>query len=241
MSTAERLIVATRALRTRVESLSFGGHVSHVYNPLSYAKRPHHAYIRRYGLGTKRVIFLGMNPGPFGMAQTGVPFGEVSQVRDWLGIEAPVGKPERENPKRPISGFACPRSEVSGARLWGAIAQHYGDPMRFFAGNFIANYCPLIFMEDSGRNITPDKLPKIERDPLFEACDAFLLRLIQILEPEWVVGVGRFAALRASEVLEGKAVRIGQILHPSPANPRANRNWQGEVRQQLKDQEICRR
>ena len=240
MSTAERLIVATRQLRAHVENLSFGGDVSHVYNPLSYAKRPHHAYIRRYGLGTKRVIFLGMNPGPFGMAQTGVPFGEVSQVRDWLGIEAPVGKPERENPKRPIAGFACPRSEVSGARLWGAIAQHYDDPLGFFAEHFIANYCPLIFMEASGRNITPDKLPQKEREPLFGACDAFLLRLIRIFEPQWVVGVGRFAAIRAAEVLDGEAVRIGQILHPSPANPRANRDWQGEVKRQLKEQGICR-
>ena len=240
MSTAERLIVATRQLRAQVESLSFGGQVSHVYNPLSYAKRPHHAYIRRYGLGAKRVIFLGMNPGPFGMAQTGVPFGEVSQVRDWLGIEAPVGKPEHENPKRPIVGFACPRSEVSGARLWGAIAQHYDDPLGFFAEHFIANYCPLIFMEASGRNITPDKLPQKEREPLFGACDAFLLRLIRIFEPQWVVGVGRFAAIRAAEVLDGKAVRIGQILHPSPANPRANRDWQGEVKRQLKEQGICR-
>ena len=240
MSTAERLIVATRQLRAHVENLSFGGDVSHVYNPLSYAKRPHHAYIRRYGLGAKRVIFLGMNPGPFGMAQTGVPFGEVSQVRDWLGIEAPVGKPVHENPKRPIVGFACPRSEVSGARLWGAIAQQYGDPLRFFAEHFIANYCPLIFMEASGRNITPDKLPQKEREPLFEACDAFLLRLTRIFEPQWVVGVGRFAAIRAAEVLDGKAVRIGQILHPSPANPRANRDWQGEVKRQLKEQGICR-
>jgi len=239
VSTAERLIVATRQLRARVEKLSFGGHVSHVYNPLDYAKRPHHAYIRRYGSGTKRVIFLGMNPGPFGMAQTGVPFGEVSQVRDWLGIEEPVGRPEHENPKRPISGFACPRSEVSGARVWGAIAQHYGDPPNFFAEHFIANYCPLIFMEAGGRNITPDKLPQKERDPLFEACDAFLLRLTRILEPQWVVGVGRFAAIRASEVLREKSVLVGQILHPSPANPRANRDWQGEVRQQLNNQGIC--
>ena len=123
--------------------------------------------------------------------------------------------------------------------MWGAIAQHYGDPPNFFAEHFIANYCPLIFMEAGGRNITPDKLPQKERDPLFEACDAFLLRLTRILEPQWVVGVGRFAAIRASEVLREKSVLVGQILHPSPANPRANRDWQGEVRQQLNNQGIC--
>ena len=176
MGTSERLIAATRQLRARVETLSFGGSVSHVYNPLEYAKRPHHAYIRAYGSGPKRTVYLGMNPGPFGMAQTGVPFGEIAQVRDWLGIQAPVGRPEHENPKRPITGFDCTRSEVSGTRLWGAIAQHYKTPRRFFAHHFVANYCPLVFMEASGRNVTPDKPPQKERDPLFEACDAFLLR-----------------------------------------------------------------
>ena len=239
MGTSERLIAATRQLRARVETLSFGGSVSHVYNPLEYAKRPHHAYIRAYGSGPKRTVYLGMNPGPFGMAQTGVPFGEIAQVRDWLGIQAPVGRPEHENPKRPITGFDCTRSEVSGTRLWGAIAQHYKTPRRFFAHHFVANYCPLVFMEASGRNVTPDKLPQKERDPLFEACDAFLLRLVDILQPEWVVGVGRFATLRAEEILKEHGVRIGQILHPSPANPRANRDWEGEVRKQLREQGIC--
>ena len=239
VGTPERLITATRQLRKRVEALSFGGSVSHVYNPLTYAQRPHHAYIRRYAAQPKKIIYLGMNPGPFGMAQTGVPFGEISQVRDWLGIQAPVGKPANENPKRPITGFDCTRSEVSGTRLWGAIAAHYGTPERFFAHHFVANYCPLVFMEASGRNVTPDKLPRKERDPLFEACDGFLLRLVQILQPQWVIGVGRFATLRAEEVLDDHPVQIGQILHPSPANPRANRDWEGEVRQQLTAQGIC--
>jgi single-strand selective monofunctional uracil DNA glycosylase len=185
------------------------------------------------------VIYLGMNPGPFGMAQTGVPFGEVSIVRDWLGIEGPVRRPPRENPKRPVQGFSCTRSEVSGARLWGAISDHYGEPERFFRTQFIANYCPLVFMESSGRNVTPDKLPAAEREPLFAACDGFLRKLVDILEPEWLVGVGAFAARQAALALEGRDLRVGQILHPSPANPRANRDWIGEVRRQLGDMGLC--
>ncbi len=219
--------------------MRFGPPISHVYNPIEYAKRPHHAYLRRYATGRRRVVFLGMNPGPFGMAQTGVPFGEVSRVRDWLGIEAAVAQPPRVNPKRPIQGFACARSEVSGARLWGAVAAHFGRPERFFEQHFVANYCPLIFMEESGRNCTPDKLPASEREPLFAACDRFLLDLTRILEPEWVIGVGAFAARRAEDCLAGRAIRVGQILHPSPANPRANRDWEGEVRRQLSALGLC--
>ena len=174
-----------------------------------------------------------MNPGPFGMAQTGVPFGEVRLVRDWLGIETEVGKPAREHPKRPIEGFACARSEVSGARLWGALSERYGDPNRFFAERFIANYCPLVFMEASGKNRTPDKLPPREREPLYAACDAHLGALVRALEPEWVIGVGKFAEERAQSALAGSRVQIGTILHPSPASPLANRGWADQADQQL--------
>ena len=237
-----RLRAATTTLRRRTQTLRFGAPVTHVYNPLAYAARSHDDYLARFAAGGgKRVVFLGMNPGPFGMAQTGVPFGEVRAVRDWMGIEAPVGHPAREHPKRPISGFACERSEVSGQRLWGAVASHFGTPARFFARHFVANYCPLVFMESSGRNRTPDKLPAHERGPLYEACDAYLARLVAILEPRWLIGVGAFAAGRAEDALRKSApgLRIGSILHPSPANPRANRDWQGEVRTQLAELGLC--
>ena len=234
-----KLTRATSALRRQVDGLRFGAPITHVYNPLGYAARPYAAYLRTYATSRKRVIFLGMNPGPYGMAQTGVPFGEVEAVRDWLKLDAPVGKPPREHPNRPVSGLACRRSEVSGRRLWSTIAQHFGSPRRFFAHHFVANYCPLVFMEASGRNRTPDKLPGSEREPLFEACDEHLRRMVAILEPEWVVGVGGFARSRAESALAGTDVRIATILHPSPANPRANRDWAGLARQQLQEIGLC--
>ncbi len=108
----------SRRLRDEVEELHFALPVSHVYNPLVYAEEPHRRYLERYGGSPKEVLFLGMNPGPWGMAQTGVPFGEVSLVGRWLGIDGVVGKPAREHPKRPVTGFSCSRSEVSGRRVW---------------------------------------------------------------------------------------------------------------------------
>jgi single-strand selective monofunctional uracil DNA glycosylase len=235
---AEKLCAAAWKLRREVAPLRFGAPVAHVYNPLDYARAPHRAYIETYGASSKRVIFLGMNPGPFGMMQTGVPFGSVESVRDWLKIEAPVSRPAREHPKRPVLGFACPRNEVSGARLWGAIAGIYGEPARFFERHYIANYCPLAFLEASGRNRTPDRLPAEERESLFEACDRHLRHLVRVLEPEWVVGIGAFPEARAREALGG-GVRIGRVLHPSPANPRAQRDWGGEARRQLEALGIC--
>jgi len=208
--------------------------VSHVYNPLEYAREPHREYLERYGRPPKEVLLVGMNPGPWGMAQTGVPFGEIGLVRDWLRIEGAVGKPEPEHPKRPIEGFACSRSEVSGRRLWGWARERFGSPERFFERFFVWNYCPLVFMEAGGRNRTPDKLPRDERDPLFDACDRALERAIDHLAPRWVVGVGKFAEARAREVTGAReAVRVGTILHPSPASPAANRGWADQAERQL--------
>lgn len=224
---AEQLLHAAKRLRDRVRGLRFGNPVARVYNPLDYAWRPHEAYLRRWGATRKRVVFLGMNPGPWGMAQTGVPFGEVSIVRDWVGICEPVGKPSDEHPARPIEGFACRRSEVSGARLWGLFRERFGAPEEFFAEHFVANYCPLVFMAASGKNLTPDKLNASEKGPLGEACDGHLADVVRALSPEWVIGVGAFGEARAMAVREAEGLdfRVGRIPHPSPANPVANRGW----------------
>jgi single-strand selective monofunctional uracil DNA glycosylase len=205
--------------------LTFGPPVTHVYNPLVYARAAWDAYCEKHGQGRREVLMIGMNPGPFGMGQVGVPFGEVNAVRDWLGIEVPIGKPPVEHPRRPIDGFACKRSEVSGARLWGWARDTFGTPEAFFARFFIANYCPLVFMEASGRNRVPEKLPKAEREPMFAACDRALRRTIEHFEPKFIIGVGKFAENKAREVAGGLDVVIGSVPHPSPASPLANRGW----------------
>lgn len=216
-----------------VSTLRFRAPVSHVYNPLVYARKPYEAYLKAFGAPPKKVIFLGMNPGPWGMTQTGTPFGEIAAVREWLNIEAPVGKPENEHPKRPVTGFSCPRSEVSGRRLWGWAKKRFGAPENFFSRFFVANYCPLVFMEESGRNRTPDTLPASEKLPLFEACDRALRQLVALLKPEFVLGVGNFARDRAANALQDVPVAIGVITHPSPANPKANRGWEALVEKEL--------
>lgn len=220
-------------LARSLADLRFGPPVTHVYNPLIYARRVHRLYLRRYGSRPKKVVLVGMNPGPWGMAQTGIPFGEVGLVRDWLGIEAEVGRPRCEHPRRPVEGFSCRRSEVSGRRLWGWARERFGTPERFFSSFFVANYCPLLFLEQSGRNLTPDRLPAGARRPLLDLCDQAFRRTISHLSPRWVIGVGRFAEERARAALGGLAVEIGRVLHPSPASPAANRGWAKTAEQEL--------
>jgi single-strand selective monofunctional uracil DNA glycosylase len=93
-------------------------------------------------------------------------------------------------------------------------------------------------MEASGRNRTPDKLPKETRQELFAACDAALRRSIECLEPRLVIGVGNFAESRARSALEGLPVTIGRILHPSPQSPAANRDWAGTASRELREMGI---
>jgi single-strand selective monofunctional uracil DNA glycosylase len=220
-------------LSEAVSRLKFSAPVTHVYNPLDYAWPLHEAYLGTYGGTPKEVIFLGMNPGPFGMVQTGVPFGEVGAVRDWLKLEGTVGKPRREHPRRLVTGLQCRRSEVSGQRLWGLFAERFGAPERFFARHLVLNYCPLAFLEASGRNRTPDKLPSPERRALLSACDAHLRRAVEILQPQWLIGVGGFAHERARELFASTGLNLGCILHPSPASPAANRGWANLTTKQL--------
>ena len=222
-----------RALAREVEDLAFAPPVTHVYNPLVYAQRSSEAYLRRFARRGIEALFVGMNPGPFGMVQTGVPFGEVSLVREWMGIEEPVRRPAHEHERRPVLGFASERSEVSGARLWGWARERFGEPEAFFRRFFVWNYCPLAFLEQSGRNRTPDKLPAGERAPLFEACDRALRRIVEHTRPELVVGVGKFAEARARRLADGTGPPVGAILHPSPASPVANRGWARQAERQL--------
>jgi single-strand selective monofunctional uracil DNA glycosylase len=226
------LVRAARRLARDCAKLDFRSPVRYVYNPLLYARRGHEEYLRRFGATAKRVVFLGMNPGPWGMAQTGVPFGEVAAVRDWMGIVAPVARPQTEHPRVRVRGLDCGRSEVSGARLWGLMRNRFGSAAGFFHSHFVANYCPLLFLDASGRNITPDKLDRRDREALLPVCDRHVSTVVEVLEPSWLVGIGRFAEDRFNalrRVLGWKNIRILGIPHPSPANPLANRDWAGKA------------
>ena len=228
---ASQLLDAADRLSAALSELDFSSTTQWVYNPLDYASRSYREYVIRFARGGVRAVFLGMNPGPWGMTQTGVPFGEVNTVRDWLQIHEPIGRPAVEHPKRPVVGLACKRVEISGQRLWGLFRDRFGTPDVFFAHHYVTNYCPLVFMDDGGRNLTPDKLPREVRTRMQSLCDQHLAEVLTAMRPAYVVGIGAYAAAaarRAVEPLEwSPQPKIVQILHPSPASPAANANWSG--------------
>lgn len=233
MTEPHPLITAADELRQSLRGLKFPAPVACTYNPLEYAWERHCDYLARYGSGSKKVLFLGMNPGPYGMAQTGVPFGEIPHVRDWLGISGAVAKPVPEHPKRPVTGFACPRSEVSGRRLWGLFAELFPSAQAFGEDHLIANFCPLVWMKDTGANLTPDKLPRDAMEPVEKACRDHLARVVEILQPEKLIGIGAFAEKQLATVRRD-GQELGKILHPSPASPAANRDFAGTATRQLR-------
>jgi len=216
-------------LRSELRKQKFGPPVACVYNPLEYAWRIHSEYLRRFGREPREVLLLGMNPGPWGMVQTGIPFGDVAMVSGWLGIEGKPGGPDVAHPRRPVSGFLCHRREISGARLWGWARDTLGTPQAFFERFFVANYCPLCFFDAGGENRTPDRLPAADRERLFEACDRAVRATVAYLKPRLVVGIGRFAESRARASLAGMPVEVANAIHPSGANPRAGRDWGGQM------------
>ncbi|WP_411827492.1 uracil-DNA glycosylase family protein [Luteolibacter sp. AS25] len=235
MEIFEKLILAGRELADELRVLEFSEPVSHTYLTVDYARAGYEGYLEKFGNSKKKVLMLGMNPGPFGMAQTGVPFGEISLVRDWMGLSPEVGKPENEHPKRKITGMDCPKSEVSGKRLWGYFSEVFPKAEDFFKDHLVINFCPLIWMKDTGANLTPDKIKAAEMAPVDEACQKHLRRLIEILEPRQLIGVGAYAEkqMGAAKKSLGLDVALGKILHPSPASPTANRGWAAAAEKQL--------
>ena len=239
----ERMIEASSKLRDDVEKFSDSlvkeGSVDAVYNPLAYAWEPHRAYLELASGGGAKTLLLGMNPGPHGMGQMGIPFAATSVVRDLLKItDLEVGQPRTPHPKRPISGLDWPKEEVSGTRLWGLLANEYGSAESIFKSVFLLNHCPLmLFSGERATNITPDKITGPTTKALLERCDDHLREVVDIMQIERVIGVGRYSEKRALNALSGIDISITTCWHPSPASPLANRNkgedWKKNVRNVL--------
>ena len=239
----ERMIETSSKLRDDVEkfadSLVKEGSVDAVYNPLAYAWEPHRAYLELASGGGAKTLLLGMNPGPHGMGQMGIPFAATSVVRDLLKItNLDVGQPRTPHPKRPISGLDWPKEEVSGTRLWGLLANEYGSAESIFKSVFLLNHCPLmLFSGERATNITPDRITGPTTKALLERCDEHLREVVDIMQIERVIGVGRYSEKRALNALSGIDISVTTCWHPSPASPLANRNkgedWKKNVRNVL--------
>ena len=181
----DELIIAAENLRDRVDSLGDllvkKGLVDYSYNPLMYAWEPHKAFIELGGGKGAKTLLLGMNPGPHGMGQMGIPFSATSVVRDLLEIKGlEVLQPKNIHPKRPVTGLDWHKEEVSGTRIWNVLEEYYGSMEEIFSNVFIVNHCPLmLFNGERGTNITPDKISGDVVKKLLQICDEHLVQVVK--------------------------------------------------------------
>ena len=174
-----------------------------------------------------------MNPGPFGMAQSGVPFGATELAKNFLGISGNFRDPVGRHPKRPIEGLDFQRQEVSGTRLWGLLEEIWKDPITIHQNVFLVNHCPLLLLGKSGRNITPANISGPATRKLLKLCDKHLKVVVESLDISRIIGVGKYAEKRAEIAFSGTNIEISSCWHPSPASPLANKNdgadWKANV------------
>ncbi len=93
-------------------------------------------------------------------------------------------------------------------------------------------------MNKTGKNLTPPDLRAAERKPLNDLCHRYLCHVVRLLRVKVVVGIGKFAKERAKVALEDggiEGVRVEAIMHPSPANPAANKGWEEVAKRQLEE------
>ena len=101
---SKRLLEVEDRLTNDLDKLQFKKPVELVYNPLKYAKEPHSLFVRMYCNGTKPVLMLGLNPGPWGMAQTGVIYLFLFDSR--RGVLMGGGDREVSYPQAKVLNFA---------------------------------------------------------------------------------------------------------------------------------------
>ncbi|MEB3298809.1 MAG: single-stranded DNA-binding protein [Candidatus Sericytochromatia bacterium] len=222
------------------------GALRHIYRPQAYAEAPLAAWLEQYGRpGPRRALFLGMNPGPWGMGQTGIPFGDPEIVRSWMGLTGPVHNPKGARPDRPVLGLHSKRRESSGQSLYGWAMERFGTAESFFRWVFVVNYCPLLFFDENGKNVIPTDFRKggLGLREMTAWCDAALQAWIAMMEPTWVVGIGGYATARLTAALEAlpaagkRHPKLASIIHPSPQTRGhwGRTGWSAYVEKQMAD------
>ena len=209
------IIELYKSLNIELDELKFFPPCFYVYNPLSYCFESFKIYFEYLNTEEEINLFFGINPGPFGMAQTGIPFGDKETVKNYLKIEPKIDidKIPKQHPKKQILGLEVKRVEKSGRIFWGVIKEFYPEKYDFFKSNFVLNFCPLCFLDEQGRNITPKVLRKEDQIALYKILEIFMLKLFKLIKIKKLIAIGdeTFSYLNALNT----KLKIQTIIHPA--------------------------
>ncbi len=212
-----------------------------IWNPGLYGETWHARFRRLYRPGQHPLVVFGLNPGPYGMAQTGIPFTDIRRLVSALpDLAAELrGRGERVEPP----GLAPPglrpylsRSfESSAVRVYRFLKKGWGGAERGWTEVVVANPCTLLFIDPAeGKNRTPADLARAARlrgsgrDQVRELVESFgrirircAVESIEALSPRGAILLGKDVQAALGPALRrilGEA-RVIPWEHPARAVP----------------------
>jgi len=241
---ADQILAASDRLSERLAALPPVGDLV-ALDPTRYCRSAWAAYLQMAArLGC--VLVVGMNPGPHGMAQTGVPFTD-PWIVDELDLQAPrADVPPADIPavgswrhrSHRARGVLGSKREESAKRLWpllreicapyaavGPSADKIAEATRRVCNEvLLVNALPICWLDPAGKNVSAEQVekraPAQVREGLRDLVNEWLQAVADILRPAAVIGVGRWAREFVTDLDVDHFVEIpfrDGIKHPSPS------------------------
>jgi single-strand selective monofunctional uracil DNA glycosylase len=225
-----------------------------VLNPGRYGERWHARFRRAYPMSPRPLLVFGLNPGPYGMAQTGVPFTDLKRLesalpglwKDLVASGEPVTRPGLAPPS--LARHLTRTFESSSVRVYRFLERAYGRPELALREVVFVNPCPLLFIDpETGANRTPADLPRALRarkaaelvHAFEELRRATVLEAVAELEPRGAILLGRDVAAAVGEALRAAlgARSVVEWEHPARAVPET---WSRGLADELRKRGLLR-
>ena len=227
LSLWEEHALAWEELRSRLARTTGLG----VWNPQLYGLPLYRRFATEH-LPTSRgaIVALGLNPGKYGMSQTGIPFTDVTRAaRVGIAIEPPGLAPASLRPF--LKSYRVERSSASVYNLLDAL---WGGPAEGWRRLWAVAPCGLLFLEPDGTNVTPADARLARRDDVRELRLRVIRESVEAARPRGVLLLGQDVARVAADALGDVETLV--VDHPVARGPgrRGPAWWAGVVAQAVR-------
>jgi len=211
-----------------------------VWNPALYALDIYQEYLTKFPPEPGAILALGLNPGPYGMAQTGIPFTDCRTASGALGMEMTIpGKAPDDLISRlkKANGKWRGTYERSSLGMYRFLILAWGDIKTAYRNWFVGNPCPLLFLDPERWNVTPAD-PRLRRmKEVGELRQRAVIGFSEILNPRGIVCFGKDVAKAVGEVAIRQVGpdRVVFYEHPARAVPE---KWAAGLLQELTQRQL---